>query len=76
MSKTTKTISAVIAIIAIIVIGYGLIGSHASKQESGSIKVGIVGHFSGKYADYGIPMKKGAELAADELNQKGGCRRW
>ncbi len=69
MSKTTKTILWIIIIIVIIGgIWYGM----SEKPKEGVIKIGVIGHFSGKYADYGIPMKKAIELAVDEVNKGGG----
>ncbi len=75
MNKTSKIIiSAIVAIVAIIGIWYGISKKQTPTEptEKSSVKIGVIGHFSGKYADYGIPMRKGAELAVEELNQKGG----
>ena len=40
--------------------------------EDSAIKIGIIGHFSGEYASYGIPMKNAIELAVKEINNNGG----
>lgn len=72
MNKTSKIIIGVIvAIVAIGGIWYG-VSQKQTPTEKSPVKIGIIGHFSGKYADYGIPMKKAVELAVEDLNQKGG----
>ena len=69
---------AIIAIIALIVVtlSWVLIINHntTGRVVSGNepIKIGIIGHFSGEYADYGIPMKNAVELAIKETNEAGG----
>ena len=72
MSKILKII--IVAIVVIVVIG-GIWYATSKRQtptEKPPIKIGVIGHFSGKYADYGIPLKKAVELAVEELNQEGG----
>jgi len=72
MNKTSKIIiGAIIAIVAVGGIWYG-VSKKQTPAEKPPVKIGVIGHFSGKYADYGIPMKKAVELAVEELNQKGG----
>ena len=69
MNKTNWTI---VGIIIILIIGGVWYGVSRKPKEEGVIKIGVIGHFSGKLADYGIPMKKAIELAVDEINKKGG----
>lgn len=70
MTKTTKiVIGIIIVIIAIAGIWYGIT---KKSTEKGSIKIGIVGHFTGDYASYGVPMKNAAELAVGQINNSGG----
>lgn len=40
--------------------------------QSETIKLGFLGALTGSVANYGIPGKKGMEMAIDELNAKGG----
>ncbi len=46
-------------------------GTPASKSED-VVKFGFLGALTGSVANYGIPGKKGMEMAIDELNAKGG----
>jgi branched-chain amino acid transport system substrate-binding protein len=69
---------AIVAIIALIVVTLSWVLIINNKTTGRSIlanepiKIGIIGHFSGEYADYGIPMKKAVELAIEEINEAGG----
>jgi len=45
-----------------------------SAAEPEILKIGNMGAFSGKYALWGIPMSRGIELMADNINAKGGIR--
>jgi len=45
---------------------------NVSMKPTGAIKIGLTGHFSGEYANYGIPMKNAVELVVEETNNKGG----
>jgi len=74
-SAKTFLIFAVIALIVItliwlLVINNRTTGGVISNNEP--IKIGIIGHFSGDYASYGIPMKNAVELAVEEINNNGG----
>lgn len=76
--KAQATTLAIVAIMALLIITLTWIlvinnrttGKVISSNEP--IKVGIIGHFSGEYADYGIPMKNAVELAIGEINNAGG----
>ncbi len=70
MTKTTKTILWIV--VALIVIGGIWYGVGGKSQKEGVIKIGVIGHFSGDYASYGVPMKNAIQLAAEETNAKGG----
>jgi branched-chain amino acid transport system substrate-binding protein len=71
MMKKQNKIYLVIGIIAIILlVGINYLAFNGSQEET--IKIGIIGHFSGEYADYGIPMKNAVELAIKETNNAGG----
>lgn len=71
MNKISKIVFGIIIAIAVIGGWYG-VSKKQTPVEKSSVKIGVIGHFSGKYADYGIPMRKAVELAVEELNQKGG----
>lgn len=75
-NKKAKTklvlIGLVVVLVALVLV---VIGTNLSGQvvgSSGPIKIGVIGHFSGEYAVYGVPMKNAAELYVSEVNQKGG----
>lgn len=69
---------AIVAIVALIVVTLSLVLIINDKttghvvSNNGPIKIGIIGHFSGEYAAYGIPMKNAVELAIKEANNAGG----
>lgn len=46
----------------------------ASAEET--LVVGATGPLTGDYANYGFSMKRGAEIAADEINAAGGINGW
>ena len=54
--------------------GLGLVGcgGGSASSSSDSIKVGIMGPFSGDVAQYGIACRNGAQLYFKQLNEKGG----
>ena len=54
--------------------GLGLVGcgGGSGSSSSDSIKVGIMGPFSGDVAQYGIACRNGAQLYFKQLNEKGG----
>ncbi|MBI5664348.1 MAG: branched-chain amino acid ABC transporter substrate-binding protein [Nitrospirae bacterium] len=49
-----------------------IIAVSCTKQETGSIKVGVAGAHSGDLASYGLPTVKAAELVVKDVNAKGG----
>lgn len=55
-------------------IALGLLGMAmaASAQTPAPIRIGLIGPFTGPSSDFGIPMRNGAQLAADEINAAGG----
>ena len=48
------------------------VGGSSGSSSSDSIKVGIMGPFSGGVAQYGIACRNGAQLYFKQLNEKGG----
>ncbi|MHC1683936.1 MAG: ABC transporter substrate-binding protein [Clostridiaceae bacterium] len=49
-----------------------LAGCGQSKTESDVIKIGYSGPLTGPVATYGVSVKQGSELAAEEINKAGG----
>lgn len=47
-------------------------GSGSGSSDSGTIKVGILGPFTGDVAQYGTAVRAGAELYIKQVNDKGG----
>lgn len=70
MMKKQNKIYLGIGIVAVVLIAAIVMFSAPKGEET--IKIGIIGHFSGEYADYGIPMKNAVELAIKETNNGGG----
>jgi branched-chain amino acid transport system substrate-binding protein len=72
MNKKTKiSLGALLVLIAATGLWHMLCQKPARPQANSTpVKIGVIGHFSGKYADYGIPLKKATELAVEEINQK------
>jgi len=76
MSKTSKIIiGVIIAIIVIVGIWYG-VGRQPKKEEptmeEEPIKIGVTLALTGNTAVYGTGMKKGFDLAVEEINNAGG----
>jgi branched-chain amino acid transport system substrate-binding protein len=40
--------------------------------QSNSVKIGVIGPFTGPSADFGVPMRNGIEMAVQEINAVGG----
>ena len=49
-----------------------LAASPALAQAQATVKVGIIGPFTGPSSDFGIPLRQGIELAVAEINTAGG----
>jgi branched-chain amino acid transport system substrate-binding protein len=64
--------AAAVAALAMSATGCGAAAGGASDAGDGSIKVGVIGDFSGGSADMGVAMRQGVEIAADEFNEDGG----
>lgn len=67
-----KLIWIVVALI-VIVGGWMLLGGQdAQPSETGPVKIGVIGPFTGDATSYGEPMQKTIQLAVDEINAQGG----
>src|SRR5262249_2195108 len=49
-----------------------VVGSSAAAQAEDAIKIGFPMPLSGPAAVYGVPVTKGAQMAVEEINAKGG----
>ncbi|MFH1803153.1 MAG: ABC transporter substrate-binding protein [archaeon] len=64
-----------LVVLALAVVSVGWIVAyqgHVVSEGSKSVKVGLIGIFSGEYASYGVPMKNAIELYVDDVNAHGG----
>lgn len=59
-----------LALIAMIVVAIS--GCKADKTDSNSYVIGGIGPVTGENASYGLSVKQGAEIAVNEINEKGG----
>ncbi|GAH39759.1 unnamed protein product, partial [marine sediment metagenome] len=67
-----KTLQIIIGIIIIVIIVVLVVIFGGEREEKEAIKIGVVGHFTGEYATYGVPMKNAVELAVEEINENDG----
>jgi branched-chain amino acid transport system substrate-binding protein len=57
----------------LIILGVFLAGAFSSIfAEAGEIRIGVAEALTGNAAQYGVPIRKGFELAAGEINSAGG----
>lgn len=77
--KRRKIVALVTALMMLALVITGCGGSKpAATDKSGEaqseevVKLGFLGALTGSVANYGIPAKKGMEMAIDELNAQGG----
>jgi len=67
MKKMSKFVSLVLAMMLVL-----SMGSVAAAE--GALKIGFIGPLTGGAAVYGISAKQGAEIAVQEINEKGGLQ--
>ncbi|OGM95107.1 hypothetical protein A2524_03405 [Candidatus Wolfebacteria bacterium RIFOXYD12_FULL_48_21] len=72
MTKNTKLVFGIVAVIAVILGGYILANKKDISVETGPIKIGVSTFMSGDLAALGENIANTAQLAADEINAKGG----
>jgi len=46
--------------------------AQAARSAPAPLKIGVIGPFTGPSSDFGVPMRNGIELAAEEINAAGG----
>ncbi|OGY41735.1 MAG: hypothetical protein A2Y82_02545 [Candidatus Buchananbacteria bacterium RBG_13_36_9] len=69
MNKTEKIILG-ISLVALVFVLAACSLKPAITTSNEPIKIGVVGHFSGEYVSYSIPMKQAIELAVEKFNQE------
>ena len=67
MSKVIFKIGAVLFGVAV-----GMGATNAQTETPKTLKIGVIGPFTGASADFGVPMFNGIQLAVDEINAVGG----
>ncbi len=72
MSTNTKTILWVVVLIIIIGGGYMLYNSNREPADTSPIKIGFIGPLTGDGSSIGTVNRVAVEIAAEEINQKGG----
>lgn len=67
----SKALKIVIWIVVIVLVAWGIyaLSTQGKFSENNPVKVGVVGHFSGDFANYGIPMKNAVQLAVENQNE-------
>ncbi len=74
MKRVRYGLLVVLTVIMAVLMG-GCGGSQDAKSEAdNALYVGVAGPFSGDGAEYGAMWKKGLEIAAEEINAKGGVK--
>lgn len=70
--KNFKKVLAVVMAVALIVTCFAACGGNDKPDTEATLKIGVTGPLTGDYAQYGLAVKYGAELAAEEINAAGG----
>lgn len=67
--RRRRSLAAAVLLLAVVVAGCS---SGGSSAPSSTIRIGLEGPLSGSQSDTGTAMLRGAQMAAEELNAKGG----
>ena len=71
--KNLKKVLAVLVALTLIVVCFAACGGNEKPEENDNVlKIGVTGPLTGDYAQYGLAVKYGAMLAAEEINAAGG----
>ncbi len=68
--KNFKKVLAVVMALALVVTCFAACGGN--KENDDTLKIGFTGPLTGDYAQYGLAVQYGAQLAVDEINAAGG----
>lgn len=71
MKKMTRVLSGLLA--GVMVLGMTACGAEKkeTKAEDTDVMLGEIGALTGQFANYGISVKNGAQIAVDEINEAG-----
>jgi branched-chain amino acid transport system substrate-binding protein len=72
LKKPFATSKSIIKILFTAGIIFGTTTAFAQSNETNTLKIGVIGPFSGASADFGVPMLNGIQMAVDEINAVGG----
>lgn len=61
-----------LVMLTLVVAGCGKTPTQTPDKAQNPIKIAVLGAFSGPSAEMGLPMRKGIEMAAQEINDAGG----
>lgn len=62
----------VLALVLVACMAAAMFAGCGGKSDSDTIKVGMLGPYTGDYAVYGLAVRNGAQLYIDQLNEQGG----
>lgn len=62
----------ILLMLTLVIAGCGKTETQNSAKVNTTIKIAVLGAFSGPSAEMGLPMRKGIEMAAQEINEAGG----
>ncbi len=66
-----KTMKAIVALCLALVM---LMGLSTAMADANTLKIAVIGPFTGPAANYGLACRYGAQVAADEINAQGGLQ--
>lgn len=72
MKKLTKILCTLLVAVMVLSSLAGCGGKANEAKDDGGIYIGGIGPLTGDYANYGLSVKQGAEIAVKEINANGG----
>jgi len=72
MKRINHKSSVILSLISTLLVSLMIFSYGCAKKEGKEIKIGAVLPLTGEAAQWGIPPQKGAELAIEQINAKGG----
>jgi branched-chain amino acid transport system substrate-binding protein len=72
MEETKKGNGWLVGTIVIVILVIACLAVFNKPTETGPIKIGVIGPFTGDASSYGIPFKNSVEMATNEINSNGG----
>lgn len=74
MKKVDQKFPVFLIVVLIVTLSFAIIFSGCVKKEEKEIKIGAILPLTGDAALYGKSIKKGIDLAVDQINSKGGIK--